>query len=176
MMSLKNQLKDLIWIVGLVVISRLIPHWPNVTALGAAAILVPQWFRHNSWGLFIPIIALLISDAMLGFHSTMLFTYSALFLISAFSWLNPSDRSKPIKQIFAWAMVASVSFYLITNFGEWFVGQMYPRTLSGLLQCYWMGLPFLGFETLGTVFYLGVALVVRAIWAGNSNEQAHARF
>ena len=44
---------------------------------------------------------------------------------------------------------------------------MYPKTATGLILSYINGLPFLGFECLGTFFYLGCALCARQIWIKN---------
>jgi hypothetical protein len=41
------------------------------------------------------------------------------------------------------SIVASMVFYLITNFGAWLHHDMYPQNASGLLQAYLAGLPFL---------------------------------
>ena len=41
------------------------------------------------------------------------------------------------------AIVASVAFFFITNFGAWLHHDMYPQNGNGLLQAYIAGLPFL---------------------------------
>jgi hypothetical protein len=40
------------------------------------------------------------------------------------------------------ALLASVSFFLVSNFAVWAVWQMYPGTLTGLATCYVAALPF----------------------------------
>jgi hypothetical protein len=40
------------------------------------------------------------------------------------------------------AVASSVSFFLISNFAVWAAYNMYPKTLSGLITCYAMAVPF----------------------------------
>ena len=40
------------------------------------------------------------------------------------------------------ALASSVSFFLISNFAVWAAYNMYPKTLSGLITCYAMAVPF----------------------------------
>ena len=155
---------DLLCIVGLIIFSRLLPHWPNMTALGAAAILGPRWFKNNPFILLAPLLALLISDLLIGLHETMIFTYSAIFLIS---WISGSASKKSVEGVrgtLGWAFFSSAIFFLITNFGVWLTLEMYPKTPAGLLLSYWSGLPFWGNDFVGTLTYLGVAQWARRWW------------
>jgi hypothetical protein len=46
-------------------------------------------------------------------------------------------------RIGAASLIASVSFFLISNFAVWMVWRdMYPKTFNGLMGCYIAGLPF----------------------------------
>jgi hypothetical protein len=52
------------------------------------------------------------------------------------------------------AVLGSLQFFLISNFGTWYTSHglaipMYPRTLAGLIECYTMGLPFLKYTLIG---------------------------
>jgi len=40
------------------------------------------------------------------------------------------------------SILASVSFFLVSNYAVWAVWQMYPRTLAGLEMCYLAAIPF----------------------------------
>lgn len=164
----KSTFKDVLLIIGMLIFSRLIPHLPNFTALGAIAILSPLWFKENKNVLLIPLLALLISDFLIGFHSTMLFTYLGVFLTSSLAWFNKKNNIKAEwSSFFYLGLSSSLLFYLLTNFGAWLMLDMYPKTATGLILSYINGLPFLGFECLGTFFYLGCALCARQIWIKN---------
>jgi hypothetical protein len=65
-------------------------------------------------------------------------------------------------------LLASLQFYLMTNFGSWIA--LYPHTPTGLVECYIAGLPFFGPTLLSYVIFVPVlfgahALLVRtAFW------------
>ena len=132
------------WIAGLIMclaLSRLIPHPPNFTALGAIGILAGATIKDFRSALLVPMIAMLISDAFLGFHSSMIFVYAAIAGIVVANRLF-LRRITFGKLIISTVMTAGL-FYIVTNFGAWLSHNMYPQTLNGLVQAYIAGLPFL---------------------------------
>jgi hypothetical protein len=48
----------------------------------------------------------------------------------------------------------SVVFFLLTNTAVWAFGTMYTHDLSGLVQSYYMALPFFRNELLGNIFFV----------------------
>ncbi len=169
--------RDVILLVLLLLLSRLIPHWTNFTALGAVSILAPRWLKQNKFSLVIPLVALVLSDLILGFHAMMFFTYGAIFIVSVLSWYNQvlgeskdttgsfvggelSAQSLGFGSVAVWSVKSSVIFYLVTNFGAWLNLEMYPKTLAGLGLSYWNGLPFLFNDFFGTLIYSGIAILV----------------
>ena len=75
-----NYLKIFIGIFLVLSASRFIPHPPNFTSLIALSFLVPFLLGAR----FIPavLICFVITDLFIGFHSTLLFTWGSVFLIS----------------------------------------------------------------------------------------------
>ena len=69
-------------------------------------------------------------------------------------WIKAKNH-KTFKGIVSTALVSSVLFYLITNFGVWAMG-WYPLTAKGLLDCYILGLPFLRNFGAATLVYVAV--------------------
>jgi hypothetical protein len=53
-------------------------------------------------------------------------------------------------------LCGSVSFFLITNFGVWAAGAMYPRTGAGLAACFVAALPFFRETLLGDLAYSAI--------------------
>jgi hypothetical protein len=51
------------------------------------------------------------------------------------------SKTTPVRVMSA-ALAAAVSFFLVSNFGVWVFGTMYPHNWAGLLQCYTMAIPF----------------------------------
>lgn len=155
------KIKEVVWVVGLLVISRVIPHWANVTALGATAILAPRWLSHSKLSLMVPLLALLISDLIIGFHPTMEFTYSAIFLVSILSWRSKSESLDNASEIVKWGLGSSFIFFIVTNFGAWLMLDMYQKNIFGLILSYWKGIPFFLYDLMGTIFYIHLALYLR---------------
>jgi hypothetical protein len=52
-----------------------------------------------------------------------------------------ASNSSPLRVVSS-SLVASVSFFLVSNFAVWAVWNMYPKTLAGLGECYSMAIPF----------------------------------
>jgi len=59
-------------------------------------------------------------------------------------------------RIAAVSLIASLQFFLITNFGMWYSYNFYPHTPAGLIECYVAGLPFLGFTVGGDLGFAAV--------------------
>ena len=61
-------------------------------------------------------------------------------------------------------LVASVQFFLLTNFGTWLVTpDMYSHNLAGLLECYAMGLEFYRNTFLSDFAYAGALFGLHAL-------------
>jgi len=51
------------------------------------------------------------------------------------------DRVKPLSVVAA-ALGSAAGFFIISNFGVWLAGFLYPHTWSGLADCYVKAIPF----------------------------------
>jgi hypothetical protein len=140
-------------IILLAVLIRLLPHPPNMAPITAMA-LFGGIYLDKKYALVIPLVALFLSDFVLGFHDTMLFVYGSFLLSGIIGLLIRKHKSFGI--ILIGSLVASFSFFLITNFGVWLVGNMYPHTVSGLVDCYLLALPFFRNTLSGDLFYVVV--------------------
>jgi len=136
---------------------RLIPHWPNFTPIAAIALFGGTFLKRKDLAFLVPVAAMLLSDLIIGFHSTMLPVYLSFIAIVAFG-LILQKRLTVINTLSA-SLGASVLFYLVTNFASWTSGLMpYPMNAAGLMQSYIAGLPFLFNGILGDLFYTSVLL------------------
>jgi hypothetical protein len=112
----------------------------------------------------IPLLAMFVSDLLIGFDGTMPFVYGSFALTVALGlWVRRSDSPY---RIGAAALASSVLFFLATNFGVWFGGVLYPRTLEGLVACYVAAIPFFTKTLAGNALYTaaffgGFALIRR---------------
>tara|TARA_B100002019_G_scaffold238761_1_gene213976 strand:+ start:1339 stop:1818 length:480 start_codon:yes stop_codon:yes gene_type:complete len=137
--------KNISWLsifIASLFLYRLVPHIHNFTPI-LASIVCAKYVKSNH--VFIgTLLAMLVSDFVLGLHSTMLFTYTAFCVI----YYMTNNKNN----IFIEALFASVIFFIISNFGVW-IGGYYPYTLEGLLTCYTMAIPFFQNTLLGTLFF-----------------------
>ncbi len=142
-------------IITIAALLRLLPHPPNVAPIAAMA-LFGGVYLNKKYALILPLLALFISDLFLGFYGApmMSFVYGS-FLLTGCIGIFLKNHKKPAAIISA-ALFSSLLFYLITNFGVWLTTPLYPKTLSGLLNCYTMAIPFFRNTLLGDLFYTGI--------------------
>ena len=131
---------------------RLIPHPPNFTPIFAISVFAGIKFKDNLFSYLVPVFAMLVSDAIIGFHSGMIIVYLAI-VLSAFI-------SRRFNKINTSVLGSCILFYLITNFQVWVMSSSYPKSLTGILECYTLAIPFLGMTLLSTFFYSYVLFYV----------------
>ncbi|KKW05797.1 MAG: hypothetical protein UY40_C0008G0024 [candidate division CPR1 bacterium GW2011_GWC1_49_13] len=153
-------------------LSRLLPHLPNATPVGALA-LFSGFYLPKKQAFLVPLLAMAAADLFLGGHSTLLWVYGSFLLIVALGFLL-KGRLKAENVILA-SLSSSILFFLITNFGVWASTSMYSKDLAGLLQSYVMGIPFLRPTVLGDLFYSGVIFGSYALFFLRRKEEARAK-
>lgn len=147
---MKNKTLLIILIILVGAFSRIIPHPPNFTAIGAISILGGVYFGKKYLSFLIPIIAMLISDFILG-YKIAISVYIAFMMIIPLGAMIKSKLSH--SSIFRISIYASIVFFLITNFTAWLGNPMYPQSLSGLFLSYIAGIPFFINTLLGNFFF-----------------------
>ncbi|MCS6953405.1 MAG: DUF6580 family putative transport protein [Bryobacterales bacterium] len=140
--------------------SRLIPHPPNFSPIGAIALLSGACFGMRGVAFLVPLAAMFLSDLALGLlrndlslglHRLAPVVYGSFALIVCFGfWLRARRRPLPIA---AATLASSVSFFVVTNFGVWAFGTYYPKTWEGLAACYVAAIPFFRNTLLGDAVY-----------------------
>ncbi|ROL56950.1 hypothetical protein D9V84_05855 [Bacteroidetes/Chlorobi group bacterium Naka2016] len=133
-------------LIAIAVLSRFLPHPPNFTPVSAIALLSGFSFSNKFKSFFVPLIAMFLSDIFLGLHSTIWAVYLSLTIFVLFGFILKNKFSFP--RLFVFSSIASLIFYLVTNFAVWLTSGLYPQTLAGLIQCYTLGLPFYRTTTL----------------------------
>ena len=161
-METNQNKKSIILAVSLIImaaLSRFIPHPPNFTPIMAMAIFGPVLLKDKRLAFTVPLLAMFLTDLVIGLHSTVIFVYLS-FLIGVLLGFTLINRLKPIRLALT-SLFASVIFFLITNFGSWLTSGIYPKSLDGLFQAYFFGLPFFrytplemfGFSVLSNLIY-----------------------
>ena len=126
--------------IFIAVLSRLTNHHWNFTAVGAAAFAFALLFSNDKKMFFIPLLSLFVSDLFLGLHDTMLFVYGG-YMLALVPFILIAANSSKLQKVLT-VLSGSLIFFVVSNFGVWAVGQLYPQTVAGLIETYVMGLPF----------------------------------
>ena len=134
--------------------TRLIPHPPNFTAIGAMALFGGAYFSKKSLAYAVPLTAMFLSDIVIGFHPGMYAVYLSFILIVMIG-ISLSNKKK-VGNIFLASVSASVLFFIITNFALWLTGILYPKTAAGLAACFTAAIPFFHYTLLGDLFFVGI--------------------
>lgn len=143
--------KIVVAMIGLGACARLVPHPWNFTPMLAIGLYAGVQFAKLRAGVLATLLALLLSDLVMGLYGGMWYVYGA--------WLAPvligrAVRRRPaLLTIAAGALASSLSFFLLTNFMVWATGHLYPHTSAGLAACFVAALPFYQNQVLGDAFY-----------------------
>ena len=163
----KGNLLVVVVMILIAALTRFIPHYPNFTAVGAMALFGSAYLGRNSLALIVPILAMFISDLVLnnvlysqfnegGFvflAKGSLWIYGAFALVVVFG--KRILQKVNTKNFLVSAFVASLIFFLVTNFSVWFTQthNLMPRTAASLGATFVAGIPFFWNTLLGNLFF-----------------------
>lgn len=151
----KNNLIMLLVLVAWGIISRLIPHPANFTAVGAVLLFSGFYFK-KEWKIIAPLAVMFISDGILGFYNlklmfTVYFCFFLYFVLGSYL-----KQNKLALRATGFSLLGSILFFAITNLAVWAFTPWYPHSAAGLLNCYIMALPFFFNSLAGDIFYTSV--------------------
>lgn len=155
--NISTKTKFVLGLIGLVALSRLLPHPFNFTPIGAIALFAGTYITDRKKAFLLPLIALFISDIVIeivtgsGFYRDMIFVYGSFALITSIGFLVRGREQRQI--IMVASLISSILFFFLTNFGTWLMYDMYPKSMQGLLMCYIAGIPFFKGTIMGDLFY-----------------------
>jgi len=135
---------------------------PNVEFVTAATLLTASYIG-GWWVLTVPLLIMLISDFLIGNTNIFVFTWSAYLvmgIVGKWGFKNQKHILKfKIIEATGFGLLASVWFYVWTNFGVWFLDSwgMYPKTLAGLIDCYILAIPFFKYNLIGNLLIVPVS-------------------
>jgi hypothetical protein len=144
--------------------SRLIPHPMNFAPIAAIALFSSVYLNKKS-AFIIPVAAMIISDAILGFYAGIEWVYGSFVLIALIGlWLKKrvegAGAGKKTAYVAGTTIVSSMLFFVLTNFGVWLSGMFYEMSFKGLLQCYTMAIPFFRNTLAGDLVFTGAMFVI----------------
>ncbi|MCB9246430.1 MAG: hypothetical protein H6606_08370 [Flavobacteriales bacterium] len=160
MEKFKKNVDVVLLIAGLATL-RLFMSIPNFEPIGAMALFGGSVIASRRLSFMIPLLALLAGDLILAAWSQAYLDY---LLRGEFLWVygsflavvligrNLIGSERSALRIFRGALLSSVLFFLVTNFGTWASGTLYSTDLTGLAACYLAGLAFYKNEFFGSFF------------------------
>jgi hypothetical protein len=137
------------------VLIRMLPHTPNIAPVVGIGLFAGAYLPKR-WAFAVPLLAIAAGDLLIGFIPEHLFGWAAVALSVVIGSALRTNRT-PLKVAGA-SVAGSTLFYVLSNFSVWLIGygHMYPRTLSGLAECFIAGLPFYRNGVLGDLLYVGI--------------------
>lgn len=164
MLKVNLRIGILILMIVAAALSRLLPHPFNFTPIGAMALFGAAYFSDKRLAFIVPFLAMWLSDLWLnnvtypsanGFQWTgnaWVYGSFALIALLGFGLL----RRVKVAAVLGTSLLASILFFLITNFSVWLGSTGYPQNMTGLLACYGAGIPFFWNTIAGDLFYCAV--------------------
>ena len=129
-------------------LSRIVLHTPNFTPILSLALFGGAYLKGRQ-AIWVPLVLMALSDAVLGFHDTMVYTWGSILVISLVGlWLR---NHKNWVNVLSTSLLSSIIFFVVTNFGAYL--SLYPHTWSGLQQCYILAIPFYRSTVVSTMAY-----------------------
>ncbi len=155
----QNNKKELIFLATIFIIfgcvMRLLPHPANFAPITAIA-LFGGFYLDKKYALSLPLLAMFMSDLFLdGYNWTIRVAVYGSFLLVGLTALA-LKKHKSWQTILGSTILGSIIFYLITNAAVWWFTPLYANTFSGLIQSYYLALPFFRNSLVGNVFYVTV--------------------
>ena len=148
-----NSQKNIIILLVIFIVAvstRLIPDSiQNFTAIGAIAFMGGALIKNKWLKYILPLALLAITDVILNtvvyseftngslFYSGMIWVYVP-FVISVFIGEMVMTKRKSGSKVIFSGILSGIVFFLISNFGVWMSGVMYPKTMGGLLEAYYV--------------------------------------
>ncbi len=162
-LKVMNYLKITMGIFLTIAVTRFFPHPPNFTSLIAISFYVPALFGYRY---ITPIIlSFAITDLIIGFHGTILFTWGSVIIIGV---ISKYFYLKTINRIFG-VLISAIIFFVISNFGVWLLGS-YGYTFPGLINCYVLAIPFFTNTAISTIIYAFIIEIILSIYKRSLNK------
>lgn len=148
----KKNLQSFFFILFFLTVSRLIPHEPNFTPILSISILGFLFSTILSVKVLIVLGSMFFSDLIIGTHNFMIYVYFSLILL-----IIVSNSKNYIYMMFLGPLI----FFIITNLGVWLNSTYYNKNINGLIECFYMAIPFFKNTILSTFFYCILILLTK---------------
>lgn len=155
MFSNKNKIVEfgiVLFLIAVGISLRLLPHPPNFAPIAAIALFAGAYLSKKT-AFILPVVIMVLSDIFFGHYElfVMASVYASFLLTVGLGIFL--KKHKKWYAVAGGAVLASVLFFLITNFAVWAFSPWYAKTLSGLVLCFTMALPFFKNTLAGNLVY-----------------------
>lgn len=158
-------------LIVLAVLSRVLlasfphPGWFNFTVMGGALL---YFGARRNWREFLPVLPVLMATDYLLTTSVYAYSFRWQSYVTTWAWYLMAMALGQILlhsrttfvRVAAGVVLGPTSFFVVSNFGVWSAGTMYPHTLAGLGTCFVAGLPFYRNDVLSTGIVAGLVFGV----------------
>ena len=167
-MSRKNLLAT--GLIVIAVVSRIIPHLPNFTPIESIALFSGAYLASKRLSFILPLLGIYLADLVLNntiyrsfypesdsfiwISGYMVWTFLAMIGIVFFGRLL-KNKIKPLN-ILGFSILGSLLFFILSNFGVWLGSVVYPKSITGLMECYTMAIPFFRNSLLSNLMFTAV--------------------
>ena len=171
----------LVLLVALIVVAaatRMLPgRPPNFSPIEAMALFAGAVFASRYVAVLVPLAAMLISGAVIGFHSGMWLVYACMAII-ALAGTRLAGRISALRVV-GYGLGAALFFFVVTNFAVWagsvdYPTPMYTPDLQGLVNCYIAAIPFFRNQIAGVLVYSAVLFGAHALMTRRVAQSATA--
>jgi hypothetical protein len=141
-------------------LSRVIPHAPNFTPILSIALFSGASFDRKYYAYIIPLAAMILSDALIGFH---ILAPSIYFIMALIAILGSYIREINAKNIIIMSTISAVIFFVLSNVAVWVFTPYYAKTLTGLGACFIAALPFFTNTIMSAWLYSAIMFGIAAL-------------
>ena len=163
----QKQIKLLLSLVTVGIVSRFLPHPPNVTAVAAASLFAGAILNSRIFAVMLPMVIMYLSDFAI--NNTLMRSYfpnhEGLVLWSSYmTWVYIGFAATALigfyflknrnnAKLAGGAVLATLVFWLLSNYGMFIEPGRYPQTFAGAIACYTLSLPFLLYSLIGNLIF-----------------------
>jgi len=146
-------------LIALGAIARVVPHPWNFAPVGGISLFAGA--RLRGWQAYtLPIVLMAITDPLVGGYSRATPFIYLSFLINV--WMGSKlRRSENWMKIGSAAVLSSLQFFALSNFGTW-LGFGFAHTWAGFLGCYTLAIPFYPRTLLSDLLSTGILFGLHA--------------
>jgi hypothetical protein len=137
----------------------------NFSPMFAICLFGAAFYQEKRWSYLVPLCAYLLGDLGIGLLSENMryamypnqpVVYGSMALMITVGFYLRNNRT--VWTVGGTGLLGATLFFLITNFGVWALGNgvLYPKTLTGLVECYTMAIPYFRNSLISLTVFLPV--------------------